>query len=219
MASKGGSSTTTQGALGTTNEVQYVQVSGITDQNGYFTVKYQFMETHAMSLGVSVADFQSAIRQAFTFAGDTRTPTRRNNFTYTSELQGSLWGRAYATVGVGMENNAIFGVAATPRVSLAYYLLKPHTQGAWSGTKLKFNYGQGIKEPSIFEETSSLFGLLSQLPNGPDLISQFHVKPIGAVRSRSFDAAACCEISASVCASATAWCASTLRCATGSAAR
>lgn len=131
--------------------------------------------------------FRYENERGFTFAG-VKTPTRRNNFTYTTELQGSLWGRAYAAAGVGVENNAIFGVAATPRVSLAYYLFKPHTQGAWSGTKLKFNYGQGIKEPSIFEETSSLFGLLSQLPNGPDLISQFHVRPIGAVRSRSFDA-------------------------------
>lgn len=132
--------------------------------------------------------FRYENERGFTFAADTRTPTRRSNFTWTSELQGSLWGRAYATVGVGVEDNAVFGVAATPRVSLAYYLFKPHSQGAWSGTKLKFNYGQGIKEPTIFEETSSLFGLLSQLPNGPALISQFHVRPIGAVRSRSFDA-------------------------------
>jgi iron complex outermembrane receptor protein/vitamin B12 transporter len=32
-----------------------------------------------------------------------------------------------------------------------------------------------------------LFALLSQQPDGPQLISQFHVKPIGAVRSRSLD--------------------------------
>ena len=64
-------STTTQGVLGSTDEVQYVQISDITDQNGYFTVKYQFMETQAMSLGVSLADFQAAVRKAFTFAGDT----------------------------------------------------------------------------------------------------------------------------------------------------
>ena len=30
--------------------------------------------------------------------------------------------------------------------------------------------------------------MLSQLPDGPQLISQFHIGPIGAVRSRSFDA-------------------------------
>jgi iron complex outermembrane receptor protein/vitamin B12 transporter len=78
-------------------------------------------------------------------------------------------------------------MAATPRVSLAYYLVRPKTEGWLNGTRLSFNYGQGIKEPSIFEETSSLFGLLSLLPNGPQLISQFHVAPIAPERSRSYD--------------------------------
>ena len=54
--------------------------------------------------------------------------------------------------------------------------------------KAKFNYGQGIQEPDIFSASNSLFTLLSQLPDGPQLISQFHIGPIGAVRSRSFDA-------------------------------
>ncbi|HEY6253266.1 MAG TPA: TonB-dependent receptor, partial [Candidatus Angelobacter sp.] len=111
----------------------------------------------------------------------------RNNVSYTGELQGSLWNRAFATLGAGVEDNAVFGVAATPRVSLAFYAVRPRTTGWFNGTKLKFNYGQGIKEPSIFDQTSSLFGLLSTLPNGQQLITQFHVPPVGAERSRSFD--------------------------------
>ncbi|HZI56458.1 MAG TPA: TonB-dependent receptor, partial [Verrucomicrobiae bacterium] len=54
-------------------------------------------------------------------------------------------------------------------------------------TKLKFNYGQGIQESDTFSASNSLFSLLSQLPNGPQLISQFNVQPIGAVRSRGYD--------------------------------
>lgn len=111
----------------------------------------------------------------------------RNNLSYTGELQSNLWSRAFATVGVGVEDNAVFGVAATPRVSLAYYAVRPRGTGWFNGTKLKFNYGQGIKEPSIFDQTDSLFGLLSGLPNGPQLISQFNVLPIGPERSRSFE--------------------------------
>ncbi|HVG90682.1 MAG TPA: TonB-dependent receptor plug domain-containing protein, partial [Alphaproteobacteria bacterium] len=49
-------------------------------------------------------------------------PAERNNYSYTGELHGSLWSRLYATLGVGVEKNAVFGLAATPRVSLAYYL-------------------------------------------------------------------------------------------------
>ncbi len=114
-------------------------------------------------------------------------PAERTNYSYTGEVHGNLWDRLYATLGVGVEKNAVFGLAATPRASLAYYLIRPRASGALAGTKLKFNYGQGIQEPDIFSAGNSLFGLLSQLPDGPQLISQFHVGPIGAVRSRSFD--------------------------------
>jgi vitamin B12 transporter len=115
-------------------------------------------------------------------------PAERTNFSYAGELHGNLWNRLYATLGVGVEKNGVFGLAATPRASLAYYLVRPRATGGLAGTKLKFNYGQGIQEPDIFSADNSLFALLSQLPNGPQLISQFHIGPIGAVRSRSFDA-------------------------------
>ncbi len=131
--------------------------------------------------------FRYEHERGFTLASGEKTPTARNNFSYTAQFQGSLGSRVFATAGAGVEDNAIFGVAVTPRVSLAYYLVRPRSEGWLNGTKLKFNYGQGIKEPSIFEESTSLFDLLSQLPNGPQLISQFHVAPIGAERSRSFD--------------------------------
>jgi len=115
------------------------------------------------------------------------TPIERTNFSYTGEIHGNLWSRIYATLGVGVEKNAVFGVAATPRASLAYYLIRPRPAGTLTGTKLKFNYGQGIQESDTFSASNSLFSLLSQLPNGPQLISQFNVQPIGAVRSRSYD--------------------------------
>src|SRR5579859_1674372 len=123
----------------------------------------------------------------FTHFAGTKTPTDRNDFSYIAQVGGNVWDRLYATAGVGVENNAIFGVEAAPRVSLAYYLARLQSTGFLNGTKLRLNYGRGIKEPAIFDESTSLFALLSQLPNGAQLASQFHVKPIGAERSRSFD--------------------------------
>ncbi len=131
--------------------------------------------------------FRYGKESGFTRFAGTKTPTDRNNFSYIAELEGNLWNRLYATAGVGIEDNAIFGVEPTPRVSLAYYLARLRSTGSLNGTKLRFNFGRGIKEPAIFNESTSLFVLLSQLPNGPQLASQFHVKPIGAERSRSFD--------------------------------
>lgn len=52
---------------------------------------------------------------------------------------------------------------------------------------MRFNYGTGIDEPSIYNQGSSLFTLLSTLPDGPALISQYHVAPIAPERSRNFD--------------------------------
>jgi iron complex outermembrane receptor protein/vitamin B12 transporter len=115
-------------------------------------------------------------------------PAERANFSYTGEVNGNLANRVYATLGLGVEKNQVFGVAATPRVSLAYYPVRPRSTGVLTGTRLNFNYGQGIQEPDIFSADNSLFSLLSQLSTGPQLISQFHIRPIGAKRSRSFDA-------------------------------
>ena len=131
--------------------------------------------------------FRYENEQGFTRFSGTKTPTDRNNLDYTAQISTDLWRRLYATAGVGVEKNAVFGVVATPRISLAYYVARLRTVGALDGTKLRFNYGKGIKEPAIFDESTSLFALLSQLPNGAQLISQFHVQPIGAERSRSFD--------------------------------
>jgi iron complex outermembrane receptor protein/vitamin B12 transporter len=131
--------------------------------------------------------FRYEKENGFTRFAGAKTPTDRNNFSYIAQLAGNLWDRLYATAGVGIEGNAIFGVEASPRVSLAYYLARLQSTGFLNGTKLRFNYGRGIKEPAIFDESTSLFALLSQLPNGPQLMSQFHVRPIGAERSRSFD--------------------------------
>jgi iron complex outermembrane receptor protein/vitamin B12 transporter len=123
----------------------------------------------------------------FRYENERVAPIERNNFSYTGEFHGNLWNRLYATAGFGIENNAVFGIAATPRVSLAYYLLRPQSSGRFNGTKLKFNYGRGIKEVDVFFQQSSLFDLLSQQPGGAQTIAQFHIAPIGPERSRSFD--------------------------------
>src|SRR5260370_23443396 len=122
--------------------------------------------------------FRYEKESGFTRFAGTKTPTDRNNFSYIAQLEGNLWDRLYATAGVGIEDNAIFGVELTPRVSLAYYLARLQSTGFLYSTQLIFNYLRGIKEPPTIDDSTSLFVLLSQLSNGPQLASQFHVKPI-----------------------------------------
>ena len=123
----------------------------------------------------------------YTNYADTLAPTTRNNFDFFMEAHGSLGHRVFATAGVGLADNAVYGFAATPRVSMAYYLRRPSSGSFFDATKLRFNYGTGIDEPSIYNQGSSLFNVLSALSNGSALISQYHVLPIGPERSRDFD--------------------------------
>lgn len=112
---------------------------------------------------------------------------QRGNYSYTMQLAGDVSSRLYYTVGSGIEKNAVFGTAATPRASLAYYLSRPKESRLLSGTKLRASFGKGIKEPSIYQQTGSLFDLLSTLPNGSQLIAKYGIAPIGAQTSRSYD--------------------------------
>lgn len=106
----------------------------------------------------------------------------RDNYSTSIEGHGSIGHRLFATFGGGFEHNSFFGFVATPRVSMAYYLHKPTNAGLFGETKLKFNFGAGIKEASTSQQASALITLLT-----PDQIAQFNVQPIGPERSRTFD--------------------------------
>jgi vitamin B12 transporter len=109
----------------------------------------------------------------------------RDNYSTLLQGHGSITHRFFTTFGVGLEHNSFFGFAATPRVSMAYYLRKPGNTAAFGETKLKFNFGKGIKEASTSQQANGLLDLLQS--SNPGLISQFGVGPIGPERSRTFD--------------------------------
>jgi len=113
--------------------------------------------------------------------------TSRGNYSYIMQLNGGFWNRAFYTVGSDLENNAVFGFAAAPRASLAYYLLKPDNAGVLNGTRLVFNFGKGIKEPSIYDQALSAYDQLQAIPGGQATISQYGILPIGAEFSRTYD--------------------------------
>jgi iron complex outermembrane receptor protein/vitamin B12 transporter len=152
----------------------------------YAQTDYRFSQKLTALFG-----FRYTNERGFTYNGYSGTQsTDRNNFSYMMEIQGGFWNRLYYTLGAGIEDNAVFGVASTPRASLAYYLKRPGSSGTFSGTRLTFNFAKGIKEPSIYYENNSLYGLLSNpalVPNGPELIAQYHVQPFLAEDSRTYD--------------------------------
>jgi vitamin B12 transporter len=121
------------------------------------------------------------------YAGAPTSSIERGNYSYTFQLQGDLRNRLFYTIGGGIEDNGLFGFAGTPRVSLAWQAARGNSNGVFCGTKLRASFGEGIKEPSVGDQTTSLYALLEGLPGGTNLISQYHLGAIGPVRSRSYD--------------------------------
>jgi vitamin B12 transporter len=142
------------------------------------------LNAHIVALG---AFKYEAERGTTTTSGGTPTSISRGNYSYTIQLAGDIKNRLYYTLGSGLEDNGLFGFAATPRASLAYYLFRPRNAGFLSGTKLNFSFGKGIKEPSIYYQSISLYDILAGQPDGGSLISQYHVSPIGPETSRTWD--------------------------------
>ncbi len=152
----------------------------------YAQTDYRFNEKITALFG-----FRYSNETGFTYNGfEGLQSTDRNNFSYLGEIQGGLWNRLFYTLGGGIEDNTVFGVAGTPRASLAYYLVRPGGSDFFSGTRLTFNFAKGIKEPSIYYQDNSLYALLSNtslVPNGPQLIQQYHIHPFLSEDSRTYD--------------------------------
>lgn len=136
--------------------------------------------------------FRYERERGFVSSAYSQGQTERGNYSYMMQVQGKLWNRLFYTAGSGIENNAVFGVAATPRASLAYYLLRPSQSEFFSGTKLMVNFGKGILEPTIPQELNSLYRTLQNptFPDGAQLITQYHVQPFRAETSRTYDGGA-----------------------------
>ena len=114
--------------------------------------------------------------------GGSLTETTRTNSGAFGEARASAMGRLFVTAGLGVDHNEIFGNAATPRVSLAAYLRQPSATAALGDTKVTFNAGKGIKEPTLSQELSSLFVLIPAAT-----ASSLGVSPVGPERSRTLD--------------------------------
>ena len=121
------------------------------------------------------------------YTGSTPSKIDRDNYSYTLQFAGDIRNRLFWNLGTGLENNGLFGFAATPRASLAYYLVRPSNSGFFTGTKLHGSFGKGIKEPSVYQQANSLYGLLAPLSDGSELTKQYNVAPLGAENSRTFD--------------------------------
>jgi outer membrane cobalamin receptor len=85
---------------------------------------------------------------------------RFNNYLFAQELL--TWKRLAVLAGVGYVNNSSFGNKVVPRASASFLLFRGNE--AFSGTRLRAGYSEGIKEPS-FLQTFGISGTYPTLPN------------------------------------------------------
>jgi len=160
------------------------QFAAITHRDFFYAQTDYRVNPHIVALGGFKYEAERGSTQ---FTGSPANGISRGNYSYTLQISGDIHNRLYYNVGSGIENNGLFGVAGTPRASVAYYLARPSAAGWLSGTKLHASFGKGIKEPTVSQQGSSIFDILSALPNGSQLITQFHIEQIGPENSRTYD--------------------------------
>ena len=154
----------------------YLEHNG--DNSIYVQADYR-VNAHVVALGAF--RFESETGSAAD-AGAALMPISRGNYSYTVQFSGDVKNRLFYTAGTGLEDNGLYGFVATPRVSLAYYVARPSSNGLFTGTKLHGTFGKGVKEPSVYQQQNALYALLT-----PAQQTQFHVGQLGPEYSRTFD--------------------------------
>ncbi|HVZ23403.1 MAG TPA: TonB-dependent receptor, partial [Vicinamibacterales bacterium] len=159
----------------------------ILDYGGTYPQKYDAETTRHVISGQATYQVQRALsvsggvrfehEDGTTDSGTPLSATRNNPGAFV-EAQAAQ-GPVSVTAGVGFDHNATFGFAATPRVSASAYLRKPSASAPLGDTRVLFNASRGIKAPTIYQESQSLYVVVNGTVPGVD--------PIGPERGNGFD--------------------------------
>ena len=152
-------------------------------QGFYGQTSYQVVPDLSLAGGVNVEREQG-------FPGDNiegDPTTTRNNHAVWVEGSGNVVHRVNVTAGLGYAHNEAFDNAYSPRLSVAAYLRQAQARDFWSDTRVTFNAGKGIKAPTTFQSTNSLFVLLQKTPATQALAASSGIGPIGPERGRNVD--------------------------------
>jgi vitamin B12 transporter len=110
----------------------------------------------------------------------------RTNYDYIFRAHGDfLKERLFYTLGMDVMHYQLIGNGTSPHAGLSFYAMRPR-DGIFSGTRLKFSFSQGIREPKLTEETGSLYDFLAQ-HGGQATIQQLNISPIQGPTTRTWE--------------------------------
>jgi iron complex outermembrane receptor protein/vitamin B12 transporter len=112
--------------------------------------------------------------------------TKRTNYDYLAAVHGDFKNRLFYTLGGSLEHYSLFGTQTSPRAGLVFYAVRPR-KGVWNGTRVLFNYGDGVREPKLTDEFDSLYAFLAKQPALASVAQQLHIGPLAAPTTRSYE--------------------------------
>ena len=113
------------------------------------------------------------------------TPVERTNYDYRAAVHGDFRGRFFYTLGGDLEHYSLFGTEGTPQAGFSLYAMKPRS-GVFSGTRVLFNFGDAVREPSLTDQFYSLYNFLAS-NGGQSTIQQLQVGPLAAPFTRTYE--------------------------------
>ena len=118
----------------------------------------------------------------------TNDTTERTNYVYLASVHGDFKSRFYYTLAGSLEHYSLFGVETTPSAGFSLWALKPR-KGIFSGTRVMFHYGDGVREPALTDQFGSLYHIL--VSNGYESTAQeLSIGPLAAPFARMYDGGA-----------------------------
>jgi iron complex outermembrane receptor protein/vitamin B12 transporter len=109
----------------------------------------------------------------------------RNNYDYLAEVHGDFKGRFFYTLGGSLQRYQIIGTQTSPRFGASYYLFKPR-HGVFSGTRLSFNFADAVREPTLADQSGSLYSFLLA-HGGAQTVQQWNIPKLGAPTARTWE--------------------------------
>lgn len=109
----------------------------------------------------------------------------RNNYEYLANVHGDFKNRFFYTLGGGIEHYSLYGVQTSPRGGFSFYALRPRS-GVFSGTRVLFNFAEGVREPSLTDQFYSLYNFLAT-NSGQSTIQQLHIGQLSTPQNRAYE--------------------------------
>jgi iron complex outermembrane receptor protein/vitamin B12 transporter len=113
------------------------------------------------------------------------TSVDRTNYDYLAAVHGDFKDRFFYTLGGSLEHYSLFGTQTSPRAGISYYVLRPR-KGTFSGTRVLFNFGDAVREPSLTDQFYSLYNFL-ETNGGQSTVTQLHIGPLSAPTARTYE--------------------------------